>query len=193
MRWAALLFLMPLLTGNAFAHGGEEHDEAAAPGVAVEAGPHASAASEDFEFVAVAQGGQLLIYLDRFATNEPVAGAAIEIESGAFKAVANAVAPGVYTVAGDAFKTPGRHPLTITIETDAKSGGDSDLLSATLEVAPQAADAAPAKPWPGIAGIAGLGPATLALLAAAAVVLLTVGASVLRRRLPRGQTKGSIQ
>lgn len=191
MRWAALLFLMPLLTGNAFAHGGEEHDEAAAPGVAVEAGPHASAASEDFEFVAVAQGGQLLIYLDRFATNEPVAGAAIEIESGAFKAVANAVAPGVYTVAGDAFKTPGRHPLTITIETDAKSGGVSDLLSATLEVAPLAtADAAPAKPWPGIAG---LGPATLALLAAAAVVLLTVGASVLRRRLPRGQTKGSIQ
>lgn len=183
MRWAALLLLLPLLTGNALAHGGEDHgDAAAAPALASETGPRAAAASEDFELVAVAQGGQLLIYLDRFATNEPVAGAEIEIESGAFKAVATAVAPGVYTVAGDAFKTPGRHQLTITIETDAKSGGVSDLLGATLEVAPQAtADAAPASRS---AGIAGLGPTTLALLAVAAVVLLAVGASVLRRRRP---------
>jgi hypothetical protein len=191
MRWAALLLLLPLLTGNALAHGGEDHDEAAAPAAWRSRPGRRERRERGLRVVAVVQGGQLLIYLDRFATNEPVAGATIEIESGAFKAVANAVAPGLYTVAGDVFKTSGRYPLTITIETDAKSGGVSDLLSATLEVAPQAtADAAPAKPWPGIAG---LGPATLALLAAAAVVLLTVGASVLRRRLPRGQTKGSIQ
>ena len=181
MRWAALLLLLPLLTGNVFAHGGEDHgDAAAAPVIASEAGPRASAASEDFELVAVAQGGELLIYLDRFATNEPVAGAEIEIESGAFKAVAHAVAPGVYTVAGDAFETPGRHPLTITIETDAKSGGVSDLLGATLDVAAPVDPAPASRP----AGLAGLSPTTLALLAAAAVVLLAVGASVLRRRRP---------
>ena len=77
MRWAAIVLAL-LLAGNAFAHGGEDHGDGAAatPAAAVEAGPRATAASEDFELVALTQGDKLLIYLDRFATNEPVAGAA---------------------------------------------------------------------------------------------------------------------
>ena len=39
-----------------------------------DAAPRGGAASDKFELVAVAQGGELVIYLDRFATNEPVRG-----------------------------------------------------------------------------------------------------------------------
>jgi hypothetical protein len=186
MRWAAIVLAL-LLAGNAFAHGGEDHGDGAAatPAAAVEAGPRATAASEDFEFVALTQGDKLLIYLDRFATNEPVAGATIEIESGAFKAVAAAVAPGVYSVPGDAFEAPGRHALTVTIETDAKSGGVSDLLSATLDVAAPKT-AAPEGNSP--LTLAGFSPTTLAF--GVAVVLLAIGAIAWRRRARAG-TEGS--
>ncbi len=177
MKRLATLFVVTVLALTAHAHGDEDHgDEAAPPAVVAEAGPRATAASEDFELVALPQGGQLLVYLDRFATNEPVASAEVEIESGAFKAMASAVSPGVYAVAGDAFKAPGRYPLTVTIQTDAKSGGVSDLLSATLEVAPPAASVAPASsPW---ALEAGLGVAALALVALLATIAIAV-----RRRL----------
>ncbi|HMN76049.1 MAG TPA: hypothetical protein PKC97_08285 [Burkholderiaceae bacterium] len=186
MRWAAIVLAL-LLAGNAFAHGGEDHGDGAAatPAAAVEAGPRATATSEDFELVALTQGDKLLIYLDRFATNEPVAGATIEIESGAFKAVAAAVAPGVYSVAGDAFETPGRHALTVTIETDAKSGAVSDLLSATLDVAAPKT-AAPEGNSP--LTLAGLSPTTLAF--GVAVVLLAIGAIAWRRRA-RARAEGS--
>lgn len=170
MKRLAMMLALTLLALNARAHGGEDHgNEAAPPAVVAEAGPRATAASEEFEFVAVPQGGQLLIYLDRFATNAPVANAEVEIESGAFKAVATAIGPGVYAVAGDAFKAPGPHPLTVTIQTDAKSGGVSDLLSATLEVAaPAASVVPPSKPW---ALEAGLGVAALVLVAAIAIAV----------------------
>lgn len=185
MKWMALLLLPPLLTGNALAHGGEDHADATlAPTVAVEAGPRASAASEEFEFVAVAQGDQLLIHLDRFATNEPVAGARIEIEIGAFKAIAHSVGAGVYSVAGEIFGKPGRHPMVVTIETDASS----DLLSATLEVAAPTTTGAVER-WPGLAGLGGT---PLALLAATAIVLPAAGAIALRRR-SRAQGKGRTQ
>ena len=182
MKRLAMFLALTVLALTARAHGGEDHaDEAAPPAVVAEAGPRAIAASEDFEFVALPQGGRLLIYLDRFATNEPVADAAVEIESGAFKAVATTLGPGVYAIAGDAFKTPGRHPLTVTIQTDAKSGGVSDLLSATLEIAPPAASATPATSrW---VSEVGLGEASLAVIA-----LVAIGATIViarRRRMRR--------
>lgn len=170
MKRLATLFVLSGLALIAHAHGGEDHgDEAAPPAVVAEAGPRATAASEDFELVALPQGGQLLIYLDHFATNEPVANAEVEIESGAFKAVASALGSGVYAVAGDAFKSPGRHALTVTVQTDAKSGGVSDLLSATLEVAaPAASGTPPASRW---ALDAGLGVTVLALVASIAIIV----------------------
>jgi hypothetical protein len=184
MKRLATMLALTVLALSAHAHGGEDHgDEAAPPAVVAEAGPRAIAASEDFEFVALPQAGQLLIYLDRFATNEPVANAEVEIESGAFKAIATVIGPGVYAVAGDAFKAPGRHPLTVTIQTDAKSGGVSDLLSATLEIAPPAASVAPATGrW---ANGASLGAAALAVLALGATIAIAR-----RRREGRERREG---
>jgi hypothetical protein len=78
--------------------------------------PRTSAQSEEFELVAVLAEGKLTLYLDRYADNAPVPDAEVEVESGAFKAVAAQVAPGVYTVPGQAFAQPGKHPLTISVQ-----------------------------------------------------------------------------
>ena len=95
----------------------------------------------------------LTLYLDRFATNAPVGGATVEVESGAFKAVAKQVEPGVYTVAGQAFAKPGRYPLTISVQSD----DGADLLDASLQYeAPKASASTPslasAPVWRKLAG-----------------------------------------
>ena len=54
--------------------------------------PRAEAVSEHYELVAIARGGELVIYLDRFATNESVDGASIEVETPAGPQPARAMA-----------------------------------------------------------------------------------------------------
>ena len=155
---AHALPILMLAAATAWAHEGHDHGPAV-PEIRVEAAPRATAESEEFELVAVLEGGKLRLYLDRYASNEPVAGAGIEVESGAFKGLAREVAPGVYTLPGEAFAKPGKHPLTIGVQ----AGESADLLAATLEV-PQPAttvssDApAPWQAWWGIvlSGLAGL-------------------------------------
>ncbi len=115
----------------AWGHGDEDHGDAPAPAMAVEAAPRAVAVSDEFELVAVLRGGKLTLYLDRFATNEPVADATVEVESGALKAVATQVAPGVYALDGASFAKPGKYPLTISVQ----AGDSADLLAATLDLA----------------------------------------------------------
>lgn len=97
--------------------------------------PRAAAHSEDFELVAVPVVGELRLYLDRYATNAPVSGARVEVESGAFRATARETEAGVYTVPGDVFTAPGRHPLSVSVETD----DTADLLAATLDLGGAAA------------------------------------------------------
>lgn len=110
-------------------HGDKDHGDAAAVATPGDIAPRASAQTEDFELLAVLAGGKLTLYLDRYADNEPVAGAAIEVESGAYKAVAREVEPGVYAVPGNAFAKPGKYPLTFSIQ----AGETADLLAATLD------------------------------------------------------------
>ena len=119
------------LASAAWAHGGEDHGDAAAPALAGDVAPRTSAQSDEFELVAVLAAGKLTLYLDRYADNSPVPDAEIEIESGAFKAVAAQIAPGVYAVPGQAFAQPGKHPLTISVQ----AGEAADLLTATLDLA----------------------------------------------------------
>lgn len=163
---------------SAWAHGGEDHDHGAPASAPVQMGqaPRASAQTEDFEMVAVLQGTPpvLTLYVDRFARNEPVDGAIVELESGALKVVAKPVAPGVYTVPGQAFSQPGRYPLTVSVQT----ADGADLLDAILQYeAPVAQAAAP--------GLAGRG-----LWAwGAGVVALVTAASLARRRRTR-KTEG---
>lgn len=154
---------------SAWAHGGEDHDHGAPAPAPVQMGqaPRATAQTEDFEMVAVLQGTPpvLTLYVDRFASNEPVDGATVELESGAFKAVAKPMAPGVYTVPGQAFSQPGRYPLTVSVQT----AEGADLLDAILQYEAPVAKAA-ASGWAG-RGPWAWGAGVVALLAVMSVAL----------------------
>jgi len=127
-----------LLTSPAWSHGGEEHSHAddAPPAAASMPSPQprASAQSEEFELVAVLAEQTLTLYLDQYASNAPVVDARIELESGAFKAVAKQIEPGVYRLPGKAFAKPGKYPLLFSLQT----ADSADLLSAMLEVPAEA-------------------------------------------------------
>ena len=69
-----------LAAGPLLAHEGHDHD-APPPAAIANLAPRAEAASEHYELVAIARAGELVIYLDRFATNEQVDGATIEVET----------------------------------------------------------------------------------------------------------------
>lgn len=129
MRRLVVLCIASLVSFAAWAHGGEDHGDAPAPTLAADIAPRAVAQSEEFELVAILAQGKLTLYLDRYTDNAPVTDAAIDIESGAFKAVAAQLAPGVYAVPGDAFSKAGKFPLTFSVQTR----DSADLLSATLE------------------------------------------------------------
>ncbi|MCZ2407653.1 MAG: hypothetical protein LC097_13105 [Burkholderiales bacterium] len=122
---------LSLLALAAPAHEGEDHGaEPHAVPAMPQAGPRTEARTADVEFVAALEAGRLVLHINRFATNEPIANAQVEVSSGTFNAVAAPAAPGVYTVAGELFQAPGRYPLTVSVD----AADTSDLLTATLEV-----------------------------------------------------------
>lgn len=119
------------------AHGpnGEHLDSNQTGQLQAGAAPRLEAASELFELVARLEGGELSLLIDRFATNEPVLKADVEVESGSRKAKAKFHADlGDYAVDDPAMlqllSTPGEHPVLITV----LAGEDSDLLDGVLRV-----------------------------------------------------------
>lgn len=135
----SLLAVMPVLTSaGPGAHGPNgEHLDSPTMGNAnaIRAGFRVEANSDLFELVATLAGGELSILIDRFATNEPVLQAQVEVESGALKALAKFHADiGYYAVDDPAMlkklSTPGEHPLVITV----LAGKESDLLDAVMRV-----------------------------------------------------------
>ncbi|SIQ06629.1 hypothetical protein SAMN05421829_102154 [Aromatoleum tolulyticum] len=128
----SLVLATPALAGPGH-EGGHDHDEAqpVASGPAV---PRFEAHSELFEVVGVVSRGALALTLDRYASNEPVPDAQIELESGSFKAQGEYVPERqLYRFAAAPFAAPGSYPVTLTIT----AGDDVDLLAADL-VVPQA-------------------------------------------------------
>ena len=132
---AAMLLSVPL---PGAAHPG--HDDAPEP-VAAAGVPRTEAHSDDFELVAVAAGPHTLtIWLDRFATNEPLPGGSVEVADGSGEAVrAEPQEDGTYVLRAPWLDVPGKHDLTFTVA----AGDASDLLTATIEL-PQAGHAATA-------------------------------------------------
>lgn len=139
------------------------------------AAPRASAASEEFELVATLEGKQLRVYLDRFASNEPVVKATLEIEGAGLKGAARETAPGTYVMELTAEPPPGRHPLLISVE----AGDSADLLTAVLELSSPTTGATSSDGWRRHIGwFGGLG----------VTLLLAAGALLLARR--RATAKG---
>lgn len=126
----------------AHAHGDEDHG-AAPPPVTQSMAPRAVAATEEFEVVAVLEDKHLLVYVDRYASNEPVAGAKVEVEGAGLQGVAAESAPGVYLMNLAAALPPAKHGLTISIE----AGDSADLLTATLDTSLATPAAAHAHYW----------------------------------------------
>jgi hypothetical protein len=172
-----LLACLLLLPAAAPAHDGEVHADAAADAVpalatvAAASAIRASASSELFETVAVLANGRLLVYVDRYASNEPVTGAQVAISAAALNGVASEPEPGTYALPAPLL-APGEHTLTVSVE----AGADADLLLLTLAVPAAASEAAPGRAAEGrIAGVLAL-----------AVVLAALGVVFWRKRRPAG-------
>ena len=168
---AAPIFIAFVLTlivciNPVWASPGHDHGDAPAASVGT-ASPRVSAHSDLFELVGIAEGGELKIYLDRYATNEPVTDAKIEVEVGSIKAVAAPQADGSYSFKNDVFTQPADLAISYTV----LAGKDTDLLAGDLKIAAPVNDHAhdhSAKPWLRWAAYAG--GALLLALAAAAIV-----------------------
>lgn len=96
--------------------------------------PRTATATEEFEVVAALEGKNLVVYVDRFASNEPVARAKVEIEGAGLKGVASETTPGTYVFAVPAPLPPARHALAISIE----AADSADLLAVTLDTSASA-------------------------------------------------------
>lgn len=130
--------------------------------------PSFEAHSELFELVGRIKDSRLTLTLDRWASNEPVSNAQIELDLNGKTLIAEAQADGTYLLDAAPFATPATYPLTITIT----AGEESDLLAADFVVAGEKSDplatAAATDSTTRQLGIA----AVLALLGAAAVLVM---------------------
>src|SRR5215475_13481177 len=77
----AVALAITLSTTGVLAHEGHDHGHAPRTAFAALAKPRVEAILGPFELVGVMQGGELVIYLDRFETNEPITGAALTVET----------------------------------------------------------------------------------------------------------------
>lgn len=166
----ALALLFSLLPLSAFAHGGEEHGDEAKAAVSLPAsGPRLELKSPDVELLGMLHDGKLTLYVDRYASNEPIRNARIELESNGRKVQAQAEKDGSYTAAADWLRQPGKHEVMASVEAD----GLEDLLIGSLEV-PGTKPEALGRTW--------LDDAKWAAGGIAAAILLAVLFKFLRRR-----------
>ena len=161
--------LMLLLTPAVWASPGHDHGDAPAASVGT-ASPRVTSHSDLFELVGVVEKGEMTIFLDRYATNEPVKDAKIDVEIGNIKGVAAVQPDGSYLFKNDVLAKPGELAVSFTV----MAGKDADLLAGDLKIGSpvddHAHDAAD-KPWMRWAAYAG-----------GALLLIVIAAAVLRRR-----------
>ena len=138
---AALLLLMPV---SVLAHEGEDHSEE--PVIAIAAitalSGRLEARTADIELVAAASGHDLTIWIDRWATGEPITNAAVSVTIDGTRVIAKP-GNGVYTLSASTLDVPGNRRMSFIVS----QGGAIDTLSGTLAIAKPADDPASALPW----------------------------------------------
>lgn len=152
------------------AHEGHDHGAPVLATPNLPTQPRLVALGDEFELVGVLSPDRLSFYLDDSKSNAPIDGAKLEIYSAAgtpstaISGTATAQGAGTYVLPLKAPLAVGKYALTLSIETP----DSSDLLSATLDVAPASA--------PSLAGATGGGRAFSSFLtvgtAGGALVLL---------------------
>jgi RND family efflux transporter MFP subunit len=142
----AIACLSLFSAGGTAASPGHDHGPEAATAAAA-ASPRVVATSEQFEFVGIVEGEVLVIYLDRFASNEPLTDAIIEVTINGATLKAEPQANGTYEVTTPALKQPG----SIEVVADIRHGDTSDLLVGSLSIPSSAAGTAARAPgWRGM-------------------------------------------
>jgi membrane fusion protein, heavy metal efflux system len=121
-----------LSLSTAFAHeGGHEDDDATRSTLSSSTYPRVTAHSEFYELVAIVRGGRLSIYLDHFATNEPVADAKVKVAIGDTEPVdAEPTENGVYTISFPRLARTGS--IEVVFSVTAASGDDLFVGALTL-------------------------------------------------------------
>ena len=138
LLWLGAIALAPL---GALAHGDEDHGEKKAPAASsASAGPRFEAHSDLFEVVGTVERDQLTITVDRYASNEPVRDAKVEVEVGNAKGIATPGPDGSYSFKNAAFAQAGSLPATLPVSLTITSGKEADLLAAELTIGTAAAD-----------------------------------------------------
>jgi hypothetical protein len=111
---------------------GDGHDHGHAKSVSgAPALPRFTAQSDLFDAVGILTDGELIVFIDRAATNEAVLNATVELESTGVKIVGKFEEKlGEYHFDGKPFAKPDEYSITLTI----KAGQDADLLTGDLVV-----------------------------------------------------------
>ena len=166
----AIVLIACSFSGSVWAAGDHSHD---APTAAAGASsPRISSHSDLFELVGVVDNSEMKIFLDRYASNEPVTDARIEVEAGAAKGAATPQPDGSYSFKHELLG----QPCTLSVSFVVEVGKDTDLLAGDLVITdPHAGDGHgnSARPWLRWAAYAG-----------AALLLVALAAAALRRRRP---------
>lgn len=123
-------FLLAISLGSGSAHEGHAHGETNVR-VELPAMPRGETSSDRFELVAVSNGDELTIYLDRFATNEPVADATIVAETPQGSVTATPAADGTYRLPAPWAASPGRYDIIAMVT---PRDGDVDILAFAIEI-----------------------------------------------------------
>jgi len=128
---AMLAIFMIGWAADALAHEGHDHG-APPPPVSKTIAPRADTASDEFEVVVVARGEILVVHLDTFRTNEPIEGAAIQIDApaGSLSPLPVSGEPGTYVVAAPFLARAGKYDLAITIQ----ARDTVDILATSLTI-----------------------------------------------------------
>jgi RND family efflux transporter MFP subunit len=110
----------------------EGHDHGVPPAAALTtSNPRVGAQSDAYEAVGILRGDRLSVYLDHFATNEPVTDAKLNVTVGSDEDVeATAAGDGTYAVSSAKFA--GEGPLELIFAISAPSG--DDLMVGTLQL-----------------------------------------------------------
>ena len=138
LLWLGAIALAPL---GALAHGDEDHGEKKAPAASsANAGPRFEAHSDLFEVVGTVERDQLTITVDRYASNEPVRDAKVEVEVGSAKGIASPGPDGSYSFKNAALAQAASAPVTLPVSLTITAGKDADLLAAELTIGAAAAD-----------------------------------------------------
>lgn len=171
-RLFAMLFatLVVAISAAAFAGEGHDHGESKTPAGAAPASPRFQGHSDLFEVVGTLKRDGLSITIDRYATNEPVLNATVEVEVGNVKRIAKFHPEhGDYSLPAESFRKPGTYAITLSVV----AGKEADLLAGDMVVPdpqaghdPSAQAAAGLLKWAKPAGAAALVLAGLAMAVA---------------------------